>query len=387
MIEEIIFEILKEAKKKKLSLKEIERKILKEIKKKAKGKVFKLSDPESLEAFIIQNYIDLHQEINFEPQNLSLKAIKEAIKSLEDKSSSLEEKKKALIFLGASGKEIAFNYLNHFKEKSFGLLKVFSIIAFEECAFFTNKKTSKTSLDNLLNYKEQKEVLRELFPFEFCNRRCENCPYKLTCTHFQDETSLNLSMLSEKEELKKALVEFEMRYLDQFQIIYQKNKSIKVKLLREKDEPRIKKAEQKILKDSLFKNFEEVLKNGKTFCRSLIRSFFILGKEEDLDEELEKMIHYWMFSLTKLRKILFDYHYQKEFFKKDEKVISHLIAAANFLKNLSLYLIYQENLEKKVRPFIQIEGLVLRTHLKDFAQKIQKKFPEAEEYLDKIFIN
>jgi len=85
--------------------------------------------------------------------------------------------------------------------------------------------------------------------------------------------------------------------------------------------------------------------------------------------------------------VFFDFYFQKEFLKKSEKSISHLIATANFLKNLSLYLIFNQKIERKIKPFLSIEFLILKTNLKNFAENLEKRFPESKNYLDKIFIN
>jgi len=385
MLEKIISKILKETKKKNLSDKEIEEKISKELKGKVRGKIFKLKDPESLTFFIFQDYLNLCQQFNLKKEDFSFK---KAIKFLESKSSTLEEKKKAIIFLASLRKKTAFNYLNKFKKRSSGILKVFSIIAFEECASFFNKeKIFRGTLDTLLNYEEQEEALKDLFPFEFCNRKCEKCPFRLRCLHFQEETNFKI-FISKKKRKEKLLLEVDARYSELLQLIYKKRGLIKIKVLKDKnDERKIKKIEKEIKKDPLFKMFERESQRARLLFLKLLEISVTEDKLELLDEDLKEMLHFWMLLSNKVKKVFFDFYFQKEFLKKSEKSISHLIAAANFLRNLSLYLIFNQRIERKINPFLLIEFLVLKTNLKNFAENFGKRFPEARNYLDKIFIN
>ncbi len=385
MLDKIISKILKETKNKNLSDKEIEERISKELKGKAKGKIFRLKDPESLIFFIFQDYLNFYQQFNSKKENLSLK---KAINFLENKSSTLEEKKKAIIFLASLRKKTAFNYLNKLKKRSSGILKVFSTIAFEECASFFNKeKIFSGTLDTLLNYKEQEEALKDLFPFEFCNRKCEKCPFKLRCLHFQEETNFKI-FVSKKKKKEKLLLEIDARYSELLQLIYKKRNSIKIKILKDKsDEKKIEKIEKEIKKDPLFKAFEKESQRARTLFLKLLEISVVEDKLDLLDEELKEMLHFWMLLSNKVKKVFFDFYFQKEFLKKSEKSISHLIATANFLKNLSLYLIFNQKIERKIKPFLSIEFLILKTNLKNFAESLEKRFPESKNYLDKIFIN
>ena len=384
MIEKIILKILKEMKKERLSEKEIEKRILKEFKGKIKGKIFKLKDPESLTFFILQDYLSFYQQLNLKKENLSFK---KAIESLEDKSLPLEEKKKAIVFLASLRKKEAFNYLNQFKKRASGILKVFSTLAFEECASFFNKgRIFRGTLDDLLSYKEQEEALKDLFPFEFCNRKCERCPYKLRCFHFQEETNLKIS-LSKKKKKKRPLLEVEARYSELLQLIYKKRNLIKVKILKDENEKEIEKIEREIEKDPLFREFEKASQRARLIFLKLIEISIIENKLKNIEKELKEMLHFWMLLSNKIKKVIFDFHFQKEFLKKDEKSIGLLIGVANFLKNLSLYLIFNQRIERKISPHLLIEFSILKTQLKNFAENLEKRFPESKKYLDKIFIN
>jgi len=362
MLSEIISKILKEKK-------EISRKELK--------KFLKLRDSSSLIFFIFQDYLKLYQKVNSEKNDFSLK---KAIKTLEENSFPLEEKKKALIFLASLKEKPASSYLQKFKRKASGILKAFLIIAsLKEENFF------KKNLELLLSYKDQEEALKDLFPFEFCNRRCEICPFKTNCLHFQEEANFKISIFKKRRK-EKFLLSIESRYAEFSSLIYRKGNVIKIKFLDPKIEE-FRKIENQVKKDPLFKEFEKISERAREFFFSLFETLIREENFEVLENEFKEMLHFWLLFTSKIRKILFDLYFQKRFLKKDEKSMSHLIDAANFLKNLSLYLVFTQRLKGKISFEFWLELSILNSQFKELALKLEKRFPKLKNYLGKIFIN
>jgi len=362
MFSEILSKILKE--KRKISQKEIK-------------KFLKLKDSNSLIFFIFEDYLKLYQKVNFEKNDFSLK---KAIKTLEESSFPLEEKKKALIFLASLKEKPASSYLQKFKRKASGILKAFLIIAsLKEEKFF------EKNFELLLSYKDQEEALKDLFPFEFCNRRCETCPFKINCLHFQEEANFKISIFK-KGRKEKLLLSIESRYAELSSLIYRKGKVIKIKFLDPKREE-FKKIEKEVKKDPLFREFEKISERAREFFFSLFETLIKEGDFEVLENEFKEMLHFWLLFTSKARKIFFDFYFQKRFLRKDEKSLSHLISAANFLKNLSLYLVFTQRLKRKISFEFWLELSILNSQLKDLALKLEKRFPKLKNYLEKIFIN
>ncbi len=361
--------------------------------KEKKGKTFPaLKKEESLLFYLLCLYLEIRHQFQTKRARDLAKEIKKNTLILKSKESSIEEKKEALIKLALSRKKEALIFLKNYQKRSQGFLKLFSNLALRECATAFRVKLLPLNLEEFFKEKNLSELLKEIFPYEFCNRKCRKCIYWKSCFHYHEELFYKLVNLRKIKNpslifsLEEKIEEIQRHYSNLGTLIYRSHREIKVKDISLEDMRKIKKVWNFMKKDPLFKEFNEIEALTKSLFLSLIEKDSLL-KERKISLALIKKISYdWIFFAFKKERIFFDYYFGKLFLKKNEKPLSHLIAAANFFKNFSYYLFFQQRIEKKLEPFYKIEFSILRTKIRDYLLKLEKKFPELYQYLDKVFI-